>query len=308
MRVMTWNVENLFGVGGPAGVTTQPEYDQKLANIASKIAEHNPDVVALQEVGDPHALDDLMAQPALAAFAHKTVSDFPDPAPGHAIRVAFVSKLEPVAVSQLSEFPAKAITSVEQETGTLQRLGRGALCISVQIGGENVRVVTLHLKSKILTYPGGRTSPHDEDERARVGGYALFRRAAEAVAVRVWANQMLTDNQDPLIVMGDLNDGPDAATTQILYGPPDMELRREDKGDAWRLVNLARFLPPGDQFSRKYHNEAELIDHILTTPALARRNVSIVSDTQHVTSVSDQPTDRTKAVWPDHAPLVATIV
>ena len=307
MRVMTWNVENLFGLGGPAGVTTQPALDQKLANIASKIAEHDPDAVALQEVGDPAALDDLMAQPALAGFAHKTVSDYPDTAPGHAIRVAFLSKLEPIAIGQLRDFPPNGITCVEQEGGTLQRLGRGALSITVPIGGENVRLVTLHLKSKLLTYPGGRFSPHDENERARVGGYALFRRAAEAVAVRVWANEMLNASQDPLIVLGDLNDVPEAATTQILYGPSDLDLQRKDKGDPWRLVNLARFLPEGDQFSRTYHHEKELIDHILATTALARRNVSIVSDIEHVTSIGDQPRERKNAVWPDHAPVVATI-
>jgi hypothetical protein len=33
-----------------------------------------------------------------------------------------------------------------------------------------VRLITTHLKSKLLTFPGGRYIPHDEGERARYVG------------------------------------------------------------------------------------------------------------------------------------------
>ena len=49
-----------------------------------------------------------------------------------------------------------------------------------------MRLVTTHLKSKLLTFPGGRFNPHDETERARYATYALDRRAAEAATLRVW--------------------------------------------------------------------------------------------------------------------------
>jgi hypothetical protein len=112
----------------------------------------------------------------------------------------------------------------------------------------------------------------------------------------------------PLIVVGDLNDGPEAATTQILYGPPDQNLDRPDKGDPWRLVNLARFLPsPDSAFSRVYKRRGELIDHILASTAIARGNVHISIDTTHVTSIGDQPLQRKRAIWPDHAPVIASI-
>ena len=108
--------------------------------------------------------------------------------------------------------------------------------------------------------------------------------------------------------MGDLNDGPDAATTQILYGPPDANLARTDKRDPWRLVNVARFAPPDPPpFSRMYKKHGELIDHILVSTDLARRNVTLEIDTTHVTTIGDQPSQRKNAVWPDHAPAVATI-
>ena len=54
--------------------------------------------------------------------------------------------------------------------------------------GSDWDLVTVHLKSKLLTYPGGRFAPDDEDQRARFGAYALYRRAAEAATVRVHAD------------------------------------------------------------------------------------------------------------------------
>ena len=50
-------------------------------------------------------------------------------------------------------------------------------------------------------------------------------------------------------MLGDLNDDPQAATTQILLGPPGSEIgtRGEtipDQGDTSRLFNLAPSSPP----------------------------------------------------------------
>jgi hypothetical protein len=106
--------------------------------------------------------------------------------------------------------------------------------------------VTCHLKSKLLSFPGGRFQPHDDEgERARFAAYALDRRAAEAVTVRAYADRLLDGHGDlrAVLVLGDLNDEPLAATTQILLGPPGSEIGtpgfdRPYQGDPWRLWNL----------------------------------------------------------------------
>jgi hypothetical protein len=87
----------------------------------------------------------------------------------------------------------------------------------MEVSGQTVDVACCHLKSKLLTYPGGRFGPHDGGERTRYGAYALYRRAAEAVTVRVLANALIdSQGQDrAVIVPGDLNDAPEAATTQM---------------------------------------------------------------------------------------------
>jgi endonuclease/exonuclease/phosphatase family metal-dependent hydrolase len=90
-----------------------------------------------------------------------------------------------------------------------------------------VHALTAHLKSKLLSFPGRdprhpRFETRDEAERARFGLYGLHQRAAEAVTVRAWATDQLQGHgQDHhVVVCGDLNDTPQAATTQVLLGPP----------------------------------------------------------------------------------------
>ena len=89
-----------------------------------------------------------------------------------------------------------------------------------------MRALTAHLKSKLLSFPGGRFTTNDEAERARYGVYALDRRAAEAAAVRDWATTALAGDwaDQALLVCGDLNDTSDAATTQLIFGPPGSQI------------------------------------------------------------------------------------
>jgi endonuclease/exonuclease/phosphatase family metal-dependent hydrolase len=48
-KVMTWNIENLYRVGNPAGPKTQEAYAAKLESLAHVILELDADVLAVQE-------------------------------------------------------------------------------------------------------------------------------------------------------------------------------------------------------------------------------------------------------------------
>src|SRR5919197_2472739 len=85
-RVMTWNVENLFKPGAPSGPSTQQAYQAKIAGLAALISSQDPDVLAVQELGDPDALSDLID--ALGGTWHRRVSQHPDQ---RGIRVAWLA-------------------------------------------------------------------------------------------------------------------------------------------------------------------------------------------------------------------------
>jgi archaellum component FlaC len=60
VTIGTWNLENPFRPGDDSGSKGLQTYESKLDALTSTITDLAPDVLAVQEVGDPHALDDLM--------------------------------------------------------------------------------------------------------------------------------------------------------------------------------------------------------------------------------------------------------
>lgn len=150
-----------------------------------------------------------------------------------------------------------------------------------------------------------------------MAGIALLKRAAEAVTLRVKANELLEDNtQKALIVLGDMNDVTDAATTQILQGPSGSEIgtrgfNQRDKGDDTRLFNLAPLIPQERRYSRIHNGVKELIDHILVSQELLPgqpRKVPVVDSfvDNNLPSISDDPNERRGEPGSDHSPIIAT--
>ena len=86
--IATWNLENLFRPGGDFGPRTKAVYDAKLDELARVIDAIGPDVLAVEEVGDPDALGDLVDR--LDGDWHvDTSSVFEE---HHPIRVGFLSR------------------------------------------------------------------------------------------------------------------------------------------------------------------------------------------------------------------------
>lgn len=339
--VMWWNVENLFPPGfriTPAKAVAQDDYDRKLDYLARRIAEVGADVIALQEVGsrnaaDTQSLEDLRSRLG-GAYPHHALSDFPD---GRGIRVALLARLPLAAVEHVSPFPANELSPVPNWAGKppITRMGRGALAAVVEPApGVRVRVVTVHLKSKLISYPGNggsRFSPRDEDERARGAALALYRRAVEAATVRAYLNATLAAHDGThVVLLGDLNDEPRAQTSQLLLGPEDADATSDDKLDWVRLHNVTEaipgrggaendkiFLPEGERYSRKYLGRRELLDQIMVSKSLLGESAALRQDQWNVIevrslidsiekeSVTDSPGERVGALRPDHAPVYA---
>ena len=319
-RVATWNVQNLFVAGSGDGPETQSEFTSKIASLAALIDQMEPHVIALQEVGTEPAL--VALQEALAHPMPHRLLGVPD---DRGIRVALL------ATSPLSDridvrpFPTGLlpVQCGDDPVGpegprTMNQMGRGALQASVNVGGREIRVISCHLKSKLLTFPGGRFAPRDEDERARYAAYALYRRTAEATTLRAHLTAQLAGEgrSDAVILAGDMNDEVDAATTQILNGPPGSEIgsvgfNRADAGDGERMWNLAPRIPESERFTRVYRGRGELIDHVFASHALvaADRLVSVRTLTalgQPLPSVTDDAAELKGEPGSDHAAVLAT--
>ena len=310
VSVGTWNVENLFRPGGPFGPKTQQAYDDKLQALKAVIDRLAPDVLAVQEVGEPAALDELVAK--LDGQWHTALATVFDQV--HPIRVGFISRFPLANPQDVNAFPAplRPVQSGDANANSQGAMGRGALHVTVDAHGTQIDLISCHLKSKLLQFPGG-FQPADEGERARFGAYALYRRAAQATTVRAFADGLLQNQGDQraVIVLGDLNDEPLAATTQILLGPPGSEIgtpgeTRPDQGDPSRLWNLAPRIPEAHRYSRIFNGRHELIDHILVSRALLQGATQVDTGVQDLPSMTEDPT-QAHGKASDHSPVIARI-
>ncbi len=175
-------------------------FDQKLAALATTILQPSPDVLAVQEVGSEAAFGALYAT-LRHQYPYSRLSNLPD---GRGIRVGFLSSLPIEEHEDFADFPGGAFESISGldrfgNPEPVTRMSRGALRVVVRAATSfSVQLVTAHLKSKLLTFPNAsgeaRFLPRNEDERAFIAGLALLRRAAEAVTLRVRANELLLGN------------------------------------------------------------------------------------------------------------------
>jgi hypothetical protein len=99
--ITTWNLENFFRPGGEYGPRTQDVYEKKLAYLADRIHALAPDVVAVREVGDPHALTDLAGR--LPGTWRTALSNHPD---RRDIRVRLPRRTPVATVAEVTALPA----------------------------------------------------------------------------------------------------------------------------------------------------------------------------------------------------------
>lgn len=338
--VMTWNVENLFPPGhqvSPGKFVKEADYLAKLKYLTKRILEMKPDVLGLQELGsrnnqDSQSLNDLQTMLG-GKYPFKALASKTD---GRGIRVGFLSKLNILSVEEIVDFSAGEFDEVQDWAGKapIKKMGRAALQIEVEpSAGVRVHVIALHLKSKLVSFPkvGGGTSftPKDENQRATGNGLGLLRRSAEAVTVRFHLNQLMK-SASHVIVMGDFNDEPLAATSQMFLGPMDADVTTDNKTDKFGLYNLVdvisrkggpendkKFLKVKERFSRVGQGRNELLDHILVSKSLLGeskdlkkdiwkvKKVRILTDSIVNESVGSDPEARIGRDHPDHAPVFA---
>jgi hypothetical protein len=141
-----------------------------------------------------------------------------------------------------------------------------------------------------------------------------MQRTAEAVTLRIRTNALLAgSSRNPLLVLGDFNDVPEAQTSLIFTGPPGSEIGtqgfdRPDQGDGARLFNLAPVIVQNRRFSRVYRSRGELLDQIFASVEFFpigqdnHRRLPEVDSHIHcnsqLPSVGDNPGERAEEIVP----------
>jgi endonuclease/exonuclease/phosphatase family metal-dependent hydrolase len=130
------------------------------------------------------------------------------------------------------------------------------------------------------------------------------------VTLRIFADRLLAGQGEEraLVMLGDLNDEPTAATTQILQGPAGVGNRhrvRPARPGRRSAVESGAADPGGRRFSRVFRGRGELIDHLLVSEALVRRVERVDTGPGEPPLITEDPAARRDATASDHLPVVA---
>ncbi|MBE0443376.1 MAG: endonuclease/exonuclease/phosphatase family protein [Psychrobacter sp.] len=204
------------------------EYEHKLGGISSLLAKANADIIAVQEVWDSQALTDLAVslgfkrEHVVAPLASNDVSSPHTQGKGaqNTPAVGIISRFKHLESSLLTDIEPKAVIDIP-DIGPHQHFNRPPLILRVDAYGQPITIVTAHLKSKrafFLRDDKGHLLEDMDDPNIRVRAKlrSLCMRAAEAASIRMSVIERLHHTQEPLILLGDMNDVTGSVTTQLM--------------------------------------------------------------------------------------------
>jgi predicted extracellular nuclease len=259
LRIVAWNVANLFngdghGGGFPTrGAASSPEYERQLAKIAATLAALGADVLALVEVendgtGEESTLADLVAAVrALAPHLEYTVVDPAASLGAHPIAVALLHRADSIAAAG-----PPAVLDEHADAGFDSARNRPSLAQTFRhrASGARLTVVANHFKSK-----GSSCAAAGDPDAGDGQGHCNETRRRAARALADWlAHDPTTSGGAPVLIVGDLNAYP--------LEDPLAELAAAGFVDL-----IARFDSP-EAHSFVFDGRAGRLDHALASPGL----------------------------------------
>ena len=302
LMVATANVLNLAQPGrhfyDGQDPYSQAEFDRKVDWLGERFKALNADVLVVQEVWDELALRSAVAHSGLQ-YGFVSVPGAEN-GPGQSgaqgtPRVGLVTRLKVESVQSLADFPPAAIVQVPG-LGAHTRFERPPLLATLRLKhGQEVAVITAHLKSKrpkFLQDAQGNTLEDSDDPavQAVASLRSLIMRAGEALALRLKVVELLHRTRLPLIVMGDLNDSPHSVTTQLIAATSqatyDKGARDHALYSAWDVQGEGA-LRRDVAFSHIHQGYPEVLDQVLVSEEFVATSRRAIGDVRRVEVFND---------------------
>jgi endonuclease/exonuclease/phosphatase family metal-dependent hydrolase len=299
---------------------TDQEYQQKIQWIGAQLNALRADVVVFQEVFQLQALKDAVGESSWMKQAAIAAPHADVPVAGALLpRLGIASRLP---VRELNSFvELDAADHIPLPGGHAHtRFSRPVLEAVLDVHGQAVRVLTVHLKSKRPEWldSDDQDNPH---VLARAQVRSLLMRAGDALGVRQKIVERLWRTRDPLVILGDFNDLIQAQTTQLVSATT-YKRREADQRDAMLFdafdLQRARDIPyVGAQrrdtaFTHAHEGVPETIDHILVSEEFAEFSKNCRGFVERVDYFNDHLAMRRRGelearIYSDHAQVSATL-
>jgi endonuclease/exonuclease/phosphatase family metal-dependent hydrolase len=244
----TYNVRNYLGNDQTSDRKTKPKSPREIEALVKVIAEINPDILGVCEMGSPAMFEDFKSRLEKAGLDYKDGEYVQaEDADRH---LALVSRFPIVRRDSATKVPFTL-------NGAAQSVKRGFLDVTIAVSPSyQLRCVGVHLKSKL---------PVPEGE-------ALIRRH-EATKLREHLDSILaTAPRTNLLCYGDFNDSKNSPMFAEVSGV---------RGSPTRMTDLWAKDPLGDRWTHYWStaDEYSRIDYIFVSPGLwpeVRRDTATV--------------------------------
>ena len=284
LRISTFNLLNLNEPGLPLYRNSKPwtetEYARKIAFTADILRQMPSDVIGFQELWHRKSLLACLDAAGLETYAPLV------PAGHEGDGIACAAALrQDILVGDpewIKDFPAELHLSsggddaqTEGISVSLSSFSRPVLHFKIQPlqKASPIHVYVCHLKSKGPTlvlrepwYERGVHAPHSEAIGAAI---STIRRTAEATALRVILTDRLKNTDEPVVVLGDVNDGTLSNTLNILTGQPNYLMGFSQGGsdtDLYTVQTLQEYRSTRDvYYTHIFQNNRESLDQILVS-------------------------------------------
>lgn len=324
LTVATFNLLNLASPGERFYENQDPytaeEYAAKLQWIGQQLDRLRADVVMFQEVFHLQALKQAVAASSWMRQAQVAAPHADTLVDGRLLpRLGMASRLP---VRELNSFVELAVQDhVPLPGGGMHtRFSRPLLEAVVDVHGQPLRLMTVHLKSKRPEWLEGE----DEDDPhllARAQLRSMMMRGGDALGVRQKVVERLWCTRDPLVVLGDFNDVGNAQTTQIVaattYKKREADQRDGMLFDAFDLQRARSIPHVGAQrrdtaYTHAHEGVPETIDHVLVSEEFAEFSKNARGFVHSVDYFNDHLAlrrrgEREARIYSDHAQVSATL-
>ena len=346
LRFGTLNLQNLQLPDKPmyhGNTLSKRAYEAKVQWLGEMVRRMDVHFLTFQELWSPQCLHDVLAAAKLPE-PMTVATDLKPPEVGTGISVALAATKD-VHIARkrwILDFPKEVQLRKRKPTGNdndndidyemsvkIDRFSRPVLTARLELEGRPpIHVFGAHLKSKLairLDKQESRKGAIKKHADTLGSALATIRRTAEATALRVMVrNQLERDENEAVIVMGDLNDTTYSTTTAIISGQPKFRLfekagLRDNKTGLYSvglMQDLASFRDTA--YTYVHNGERESLDHILVSQHLydystrrswAFRRMEVYND--HLDERLKHESQRTAAAkllrstLSDHAGIVA---
>ena len=346
LTVATANVLNLANPGrtfyANQDTYSKNEFERKIEWLGGRIAALNADVLAVQEVWDEAAIKAAVARSGLHYStvavpgaennatndgvsndshsgvlnnSHSGMLNNSHSGAQNTPRVGIVTRLEVDKLQSFSEFPASLRIQIPG-VGEHVKFERPPLLATLRMKhGQVIHVLTTHMKSKRPKFlQNEQGEPTEDREDPKITALATLRslmmRGAEAAALRNIVADVLQRTHEPLIVMGDFNDGPHSVTTQIIAATGEVAYDKGARDAAlWNAYEVQgeMALKRDVAYSHIHQGSPEVLDQIFVSEEFLPRSKFSIGDVRRVDYFNDHLQEGKDRSRSDHGFVRAVI-